>query len=164
MSDLIQNFRDEMRKISRKNPQSALDSTDRFILKFPKEASLWAFRSFLKKKLNQFESAISDIDIAIHISPNDPCNYWDRGRIYLEIQGYIQAIESFSISIDLGDKNNFDYYHESSLFFRAFCFCKLGKFQDAELDICHVRPGYSEWVDRLRSKEEIIEICKKGGF
>ena len=74
-------------------------------------ASEYRERADLAYQRQEYTEAIADYDMAIHLDPDDPQAYFNRGLVRMELQGqHEDALADFDKVIDL-NPNNADAYN-----------------------------------------------------
>jgi len=81
--------------------------------------------------------------------------------IALLSQQFDGAAAHFTRGIELSIEGTFDYYLDACRLMRAFCYCRLCKFVEAEADLRLVEYENPVWVDKLRTKSELLEACRQ---
>lgn len=114
--------------------------------------------------LKRYDEALDDSDRAISVEPEEPSNYFHKGDYLLKLGAFTEAIECFSGAIKLGEQHGFEYYDLTSRMFRAFCYCKVGRFDDALNDLNQLGESASVWIGRNISRDELVEACRKKKF
>jgi tetratricopeptide (TPR) repeat protein len=154
-----QTTREEIIYLARKNPEIALERSNALLAEFPEEVWTWALRSHVYETRGDFENSMADIDQAINIRFDEPGSHCDKARLLMQASEFENAINSFSNAIEIGKKLEFYYYDSICIFLRAFCYCKIQDFARAEADLQMVDDDMQTWIDRLRSKTELVEAC-----
>lgn len=155
-----QTIREEIIYLARKNPEVALERSNALLAEFPEEVWTWALRSHVHDTKGDFENSMSDIDQAINIRFDEPGSHCDKARLLMQATEFEAAIHSFSNAIEIGKNLEFYYYESICMFMRAFCYCKVGDFVRAEADLKMVDDDMQTWIDRLRSKTDLMEACR----
>lgn len=148
----------------RHNLSGALEMANRWIELEPHEPDAWSARSYVYGYLKDYVRALADISEAINLAPEEPCHNFSKANLAISNKDYDLAITALTMSITKGKENNFSYYEEPSYFRRAFCYCKIGDFEMAKADLLVVSDNEPSWIDKLRSKAELMEACKKRHF
>jgi len=98
-----------------------------------------------KDRENEYKERVEDCTEKIKENPRSPWNYYDRGRVYLELGQYDNAINDFNRSITI--KNNISIvYHALS---RAYI--GRGRYSDALQAIenaIRIRPSITDYYQR----------------
>lgn len=155
-----QKIRKEIILLARQQPQLALDRANNLLTEFPNEVWTWSLRSDVYHTSGDLENAISDIDQAIRIRFDEPSTHSTKARYCIQTSDFEGAILSLSNAIEIGEKLRFFYFDSWCRFNRAFCYCKVGDFGAAEKDLRAVDDDMQTWIDRLRSKAELLEACR----
>jgi tetratricopeptide (TPR) repeat protein len=155
----IQKAREEIIFLARSDAKTALEKATNLIHERPNEAWVWSIRSFVHETRNDFDSALNDINMALDINFDEPSTHFEKAGIFLKIEDYYSALVSLSDAINIGEALKFSYYDSTCRFMRALCYCKMGDFEAAEADLEKVEDDMVGWVDRLRTKAELLEAC-----
>ena len=153
---------EEMVQLARECPDEALQRSNVLIAELPNEAWPWSLRSHVQSIRGDIEAAIADIDRAILKRFDEPGSHCDRARYLIKKSDFNEAIASFSNAIKIGKDVDFLYHESLSRFMRAFCYCKIGDYKSAGDDLLLLDDDTSAWIDRLRSKAELLEACRVG--
>lgn len=148
-------------RIARRDPDLAFEKVSKIIEDQPNEYWTWLLRSYVSKIKGDLTKCKNDIDTAISIDFNQPDSHQEKAIVYLNDGNFNQAIYYFTNAIEIGEKIGTSYYESYCRFLRAFCYCKIGDFIAAELDLSMVDDEDSTWIDRLRTKAELLEACRK---
>jgi hypothetical protein len=89
----------------------------------------------------------------------EPHLYFTRGRYRFALNDNLGALEDFSKGLQLCDHWNSDYYREEILFWRAETLLRLGKKEDALIDLARVSDDFSSFPYKLRTKRELTADC-----
>jgi tetratricopeptide (TPR) repeat protein len=157
-----QKTREEIIYLTRQQPDLAIERANAIVDKLPDEAWTWSMRSYVYKATGDLEKALSDINKAIELNFVEPANHFYKAQYFIDLGNFQLAIESLDNAIKIGEKYGFPYYNQTSLFFRALCNCRIGNFDTAERDLQVVDDDMQMWVDRLRSKTELMDACRNG--
>jgi tetratricopeptide (TPR) repeat protein len=143
-----------------KNPDGALERANVLVAEMPNEIwALWV-RSGVHKARSDIDKAFADLNAAIKIKEDEPAHYFKRANIFLEIEDYENAIVEYSKCIYFGKQLQFSYFHASCKFERAYCYCRLGDFDAAKLDLVGLDDDMCNWFDRLRTKADMLRACE----
>jgi tetratricopeptide (TPR) repeat protein len=156
----IRKKREEIIYLARQSPELALERANALIAERPDEIWTWSLRSYVYETKGDFEKAFSDINKAINIEFNEPDLHFHKARYFLKLEDYYSALISFSDAINIGEDLHFSYYDGTCRFMRALCYCKIGDFEAAEPDLAKVEDYMVCWIDRLRTKAELLEACR----
>lgn len=162
MSSIIQANINQIENIARFDKDEALMQASSLIELHLDIAEVWSLRAYIYAKQRKWAQAIDDVTHAINIAPTEPVLFYDRGRYFIKIEGYIDAIHDFSEGIKFCYLCSNDYYLESLYFHRAFCYLKLKHIENSINDLSYVRDDYSTWVNGSLSKQELLVQCGKG--
>jgi tetratricopeptide (TPR) repeat protein len=141
----------------------ALSKIDSLISNYPEKSEIWRKRACLNEMRRQREAAVEDLTRAILLNPMEPDYYYTRGRIRCKLQHYEEAVADFTRTLDLCDHYKSDYYRAPAHFFRAETYVRLKKYDQARADCEHVPNGFKTWIDRMKSKEQILAECSAHG-
>lgn len=155
-----QAIREEVIYLARQKPAVALERANVLVAELPCEVWTWSLRAHVNDSIGDSENAIIDIDQAIAIQFNEPGSHCDKARYCVKNSDFEGAIYSFSNAIEIGKKLQFHYHESLSMFMRAFCYCKTGDFTSAKKDLDDLDDDMQMWIDRLRSKHELLEACR----
>lgn len=142
------------------DPDTALQRTNRLVDEMPDEAWPLQLRASVYEAKGDIEKSYHDLDLVIKIKPKEPSPYFKKAMILFNINENQQAILEFCKVIDMGKKYGFHYFENHSYFLRAFCYCRLGNFDAAKLDLELVDEETNTWTDRLWTKKELVEACR----
>jgi tetratricopeptide (TPR) repeat protein len=141
---------------------SALRLADELVRQYPHEMRAWLLRSHIHARMKAHVNAVNDITQAMEVSPiEEPCLFFDRGRYYIKLRNFQDAINDCTQGLKVCDMYQSEYYRESLHFFRACAYVQLGRKDEALADLSKVRSGYQLWVDRLVSKEMLLKECER---
>lgn len=111
-------------------------------------AATYVNRGILRSRNNEPYSALKDYNTGLHIKPNLPEAYVDRGAVYIVLNRYQEAIDDINKGIKLGtDRPHIAYYD------RAIAYKSLGKYREAYQDLRHaveLAPDFDLAIDQLR--------------
>jgi tetratricopeptide (TPR) repeat protein len=158
----VQKMREEVIFLARRQPEIAMKRANALVKEFPNEVWTWSLCAHVYDTKGEIRNAIADIDRAIEIRYQEPGTHFSRGRFYLQIKDYRNAIISFSNSINIGIELQFLYHDSISRFMRSFCYCKIGDFDSALKDLDVLDDDMESWIDQPRSKTELLDACSKG--
>lgn len=145
--------------LAKTDPEEALVCSSKLVSELPDEAWTWSLRSHVYRRLKDLDSALSDINKAIELKHNEPASHFEKSWYLIDLERFKDAIECLTTAIEIGKENDFLYYNDTCLFFRAFSYCKIGLFDKAEADLAGIDDDMHMWIDRLRSKPELIDAC-----
>lgn len=80
-----------------------IEKLNKDILQEPSSTNYY-LRGFLKIRTDDFNGALTDINKAIQLAPNDYTVFMLRGQLYQQLQEYEKAINDFNRCIDLRPK------------------------------------------------------------
>lgn len=128
----------------------------------PRVWKLWVCRAYVNDCRGDQASAVKDITRAIVLAPTEPDNVFTRGRYFLQLGRYDEAVEDFTITLRLCDTFNCDYYRAPAHFARADALIRLREYERAQDDLSNVPDGHRAWTDTVRTKEELLALCLRG--
>jgi tetratricopeptide (TPR) repeat protein len=163
VSDDLEDLRLKVIFTARRNLKEAKLEASRLIENFPESGLSWGVRSYVNQKMGLIGEALKDAGMAISVQPNEPGNHFRIAGIFVDEQRFVDAISHLTLSISIGEKHQFNYYEATSRMFLAFCYCKLGDFESAKSELGQVTDNSPIWIDRLWSKQELIDVCKRRG-
>lgn len=140
--------------------EAAFVQINELIALYPNDPEVWSLRSSLYAKAKNYDEALSNISKAIEISPEEASFHTQRGRYHFRLGNDLIAVKDFSdalLTYNRGDISLIQHIY----FFRAESFIKLGKKQEALLDISHIPDNFQIWTFKLRSKADLIADCDK---
>lgn len=129
------------------------------VKQYPDEMRVWLLRSHLHNLDENYKDAIGDLTRAIEINPMEPHLFYTRGTCRFAQADYEGAVNDFSKGLALCDYHSSDYYRGELYFWRAESLLKLGRKQDALLDLAHVGEDQTSWTDKLRTKSDLLRDC-----
>ena len=132
---------------------------DTLVARYPNEMEAWSLRGHLHARNHNYLEAIANVTRAIDVNLLEPSLFFDRGRYELALGKQESAAKDFSKGLELCDQHNDSYYRESLHFFRAEALIRLGRKREAVEDLAHVRADFKMWIDRLRSKADLLADC-----
>lgn len=141
------------------DPDTALQRTNRFVAELPEEAWPLQLRASVYEAKGDIQKAYNDLDAVIKIKPKEPSPYFKKAIILFNLEKNQQAILELGKVIDIGKRYNFRYFENHSYFLRAFCYCRIGNFDAAKLDLELVDEETNTWTDRLWTKKELVKAC-----
>jgi tetratricopeptide (TPR) repeat protein len=140
----------------------ALTQLDKLIEAYPREPRVLASRAFVFSHQGSRGKAVLDWSQAISLSKTEPHYYYMRGIELFALKKYEDAVLDFSKVIELCDFHSSDYYRLGALFFRADAQVHLGNFALAKHDCMLIPDKMRTWTDGIRTKEDILDECKRG--
>ncbi|MBA4155714.1 tetratricopeptide repeat protein [Flavobacterium sp.] len=118
---------------------------------------LYKKRYHIYLKMGQWEDALKDMDIVLNFIPQEPADFFNRGRTYLRLNYLQKSYDDLTKAIELGNYYQDHYYTEMTYFFRAECQLRLGRFDEALSDCEHVRPDMQTFIHpKIKSKDDIV--------
>lgn len=136
-----------------------MELIDAVILQNPTAAIAWASRAYVNGRRGFLEFAICDWSKAITFCGNEPHYFYMRGIDYFNLRKYIEAINDFTMVIEICDSHKNTYYKEPAYFFRADAYVRIKNFEKAKADCIHVSDEFTTWTDRKRCKADILADC-----
>ncbi len=155
-----QKIKQDIIYLARNNSQLALERANKLVKEWPDKVWVWWLRSDVYEIIGDFKNAMSDVDYAINKWPDEIGGHFKKAGYLVKISDYEGAVYYFSNAIEIGSKLEWYYYDSASRFKRAFCYCKIGQFEAAELDLEKVDDDTMAWIDCLRTKAELLEACR----
>ena len=146
--------------LARVDPASALDFTLSIVDKYPFYQQSWSSLSYIYIVLKDYNRSVIAMEKAVEIDPGDLGNVFGLGEAYLNALLYQEAIDSFTECISLSENSDNKSFLDASLFARGFCRYKLRYFDQAAEDLILVRDEGPVWFDKLRTKNELLELCQ----
>lgn len=128
---------------------------------YPRRPQVYSVLAYVHSRAGHIRKAISDISEAIAINSEEPAYFFNRGRYYLESGQDQRSIDDFSRVLELCSRYNDRYYETTAYFYRAEAYVRSGYFERAKADCAHVSDGFRVWIDRIRTKEDILADCER---
>lgn len=112
--------------------------------------------SSIKHKYNDYSGALFDIKKAIEITPNDYTLHFLSGTLYSSLKNDIKAIESYTESIKIKNKN------PDSFYYRGLSEIRNGQFNKGLQDLEYSKQQYLEQkkYDKYKKTSMTIEDLK----
>ncbi|QUL36892.1 tetratricopeptide repeat protein [Erythrobacter sp. JK5] len=147
---------------AKSDPEFALNEAEN-ILKDHKEYALsWHARSYVYLVMGKYEKAAHDIRQAILIEPNKPRGYLKADRIEIKQKNFERAAAHFGQIIECDNKEHRERFIDEALFFRAYYFTHLKRFDAALNDLERIESVEEIWIDGLQTKNDLILDCRRG--
>jgi tetratricopeptide (TPR) repeat protein len=146
--------------------RAAMSAADKLVERLPDEKRAWSYRAHLHRVAHEYSLAISDLTAAIRIrthDSNEPYLYFFRGACLLRVERLEDALEDFTAGLGFCDLYKDDYYRETLVFFRAYTLIRLGRASMALRDLENVDESFSFWIDKLRTKADLLRACTDSG-
>jgi tetratricopeptide (TPR) repeat protein len=143
------------------NYDQALEICNDYIAEHPRERLGYKERSYIFERMKNWEAAIEDTTTLIRLGPEEPGDYFTRGRWKVMLDEYHSAIQDFTKAIAVDKAFNLIYYTDACLFFRAFCQLQIGEFEKAIADCSSLEDGFLLWIKGLVTKEDIVSEAKR---
>jgi tetratricopeptide (TPR) repeat protein len=124
--------------VKRQDSHGAMLLANELVKQYPNEIKAWSLRAYLHERNENYTEAVADLTRAIDINALEPHFLYSRGRYYFGLGDDQSAVNDFSKGLVLCDYHNSDYYREELHFWRAEALLRLGKRQEALLDIACV--------------------------
>ncbi len=140
----------------------ALHSLDSLEKEHPEDASINASKAYVNALEGTYESALLEWTKAIAKCDKEPHFFCMRGEIFTRLGRYQEAVNDFTKVLDLCDLYASDYYKTPAYFRRADAFVRSGRYAEARRDCAFVPDGEVVWLDKRRTKEEILAECDQG--
>ncbi len=136
----------EIKKLSEKEDyETALAICDEILSQDPTDGSTLREKSFALIGIGQVEMAVAILS-TLSASTNEPSDYFDLARANMRIGNHFDAIKALDHAIEIGDKEDFDYYLSSALFLRAFSLIEVNEKSRALDDITRLPDDMRFWV------------------
>ena len=147
-----------MRRVLERKYSEALGICDWLIDEPDTAVAGYRERSTVKELMGEVEAAIADLKKVVESGSVEPADFHALGILLLKSGDAVAAVESFSRAIDFGVQQDFNYYTNSSLLFRAEALLKLTDYDTALKDASRLPQSYEAHVvgQEMRSKEKII--------
>lgn len=84
------------------------------ITEFPENPALWSNRGNTRASLNQFDAALTDLNEAVRLAPDEVDPYINRGAILEQKQQFQAAIEDYNKVIDLNPNEAIAYHNRGN--------------------------------------------------
>lgn len=149
-------------EIARHDIGLALAESEKLIADYGDQARSWYARAYVNRRLKKLDAAITDINRAIKIEPNQPRGYNTAAEIQIDAGNFSSAVDYLSIVIDREDMNYRDRFLSEALTFRAFAYMNLGEFAAALDDLSSVELSGPIWLGALYTKEDLVSECEIG--
>lgn len=140
---------------------TAVDQAARLAERYPAAPKVWCLLAFSKARMGDLAEAVRSMSRAIELSSPDPGMFFDRGRYELKQANYQRALADFDQAIAVSEKQQNEYYRESLYFLRADVLLKLGRRNDAKVDLSKVRDNFTLWTTELRTKAALLAECER---
>jgi len=109
-----------------KTLELALEAIDRAIELNPYRGYYYVKKAVFHKDLKEYEKAISTHKEKIEKFYDNEMTYFILAKLYLELERYLEAVETYSRLLEIKPVNNFAYnYH------RGLCYAELGEYEKA---------------------------------
>ena len=118
------------------NQELAVDSKNYDILRA---------RASILMLTNEMEKAVEDLLLLVSES-GEPSDYYDLARAQINNEDFISAITTLDKLLEIGKRENFDYYDSSAHFFRAFALIETGQKRAALDDIELLESDMQLWI------------------
>jgi tetratricopeptide (TPR) repeat protein len=155
----VQKIRKDILAMAYDDPDVALERMNMLVAEMPGELWVLQLRASVHEVKGDVEKAFEDLDEVIKIRPSEPSPYFKKAGIYVDVEKYGEAISEFTKTINLGKNIKFSYFNGYSYLMRAFCYCKIGDFESARLDLDYIDDDMHMWTDPFWTKEDIVKAC-----
>jgi tetratricopeptide (TPR) repeat protein len=139
---------------------TAFERCSQLINENPRSDWPYSLRSYVNTRLGKYEEGLSDIEMAIKISPENPINYLKKASYLSSQNNFLEAIVSYSDCIEFDRKSKLYYFETFCLLERAFCYCKIAEFERAEEDLLKLDDDMQTWSGRIWTKADLLEACR----
>ncbi len=114
-------------------------------------------RATVFEQMGEMQKSISDLRELIAMDMGEPADLHQLGILVLSFGSAREAVDLFSKTVEVGTKENFHYYTNSSYLHRAEAFLRLGDYAAAEADCAKLPDGYKTYMAGvgMRTKEQI---------
>ena len=138
--------------------EEALALCDSLIANSQTQAAGYRERAEVRLAMALPEEAVKDLYELISLDSAEPADHYNLGISLLKTKKPKEAVAAFSEAIELGEKEQFDYYTNSSLMHRAEAYLQLSKWREAEADCLRVPQGYSSFLPGLgvKTREQML--------
>lgn len=145
----MQELRDQVDKANslskKKEYEKAIEICNDIIKNHPEYLEALRKRATIYARMGKLEYAINDITDVIEKIPDEPSYYFSRGRWNLYACNNREAIKDFN-SVLLLDKESGNYFSETTYFFRAVAYLRLGEKGKAQEDCEKVEDGFEVFI------------------
>ena len=93
------------------------------------------------------EEAINDFDKAVELDTENPIIYSNRGLVKRKQENFVEAIEDYALELNYGPDNNIKALNN-----RAYCYAKIGQFEQAIDDYASVIDVDSKNIHALHNR------------
>ena len=93
------------------------------------------------------EEAIEDFNKAVELDPHNPIIYSNRGLVKRKQENFIEAIEDYTLELNYGPDKNIKAFNN-----RAYCYAKIGQFEQAIDDYSNVIEIDSKNIHALHNR------------
>jgi uncharacterized protein YacL (UPF0231 family) len=157
-SELDAVLRTVVRRVLERKYSEALGICDWLIEDSATAVAGYRERSTVKELMGDSKAAIADLYKVIESGTVEPADFHALGILLLKNGDTVAAVENFTLAIDHGVQQKFNYYKDSSLLFRAEAFLKLTEYENALKDASNLPESYVVHVSGqgMRSREAII--------
>jgi len=136
----------EIKRLSEKEDyKTAIAICDEILSQDPTDHATLREKSSALIGIGQVEMAV-DILSSLSTSTDEPSDYFDLARANMRLGKHFDAIEALDHVIEIGGKEDFDYYLSSALFLRAFSLIEVNEKSRALDDITLLPDDMRFWV------------------
>lgn len=162
MGDYDEALDQQITKISRFEPRQALSLAQELVRIYPNERRAWASLAYVYEVMKDFQNALTALESAEKVAPDDPVSHFSIGRIHIDLMNYDDATRFFSRSIELSEIFTSDYYLGASRLLRSYCYCMVKKFSEAQRDLDRLDGSESWWIGKIVTKRTLENMCLEG--
>lgn len=112
-----------------------------------KNAVYWHNRACCYRNMGLLEEAINDFDKAVELDTENPIIYSNRGLVKRKQENFVEAIEDYALELNYGPDNNIKALNN-----RAYCYAKIGQFEQAIDDYASVIDVDSKNIHALHNR------------
>jgi tetratricopeptide (TPR) repeat protein len=139
---------------------NAMSLADDLIERFPYKIEGWCWRAFLHSYNNNYGQAVADISRVMDIDPK-PHLFHTRGEYYFKLGNYQAAANDFSKLLDSEHYRDSEVYRKMIHFWRAESLLRLGKKQEALLEVAKIPEDGRTFTYKLRTRADLLADCEK---
>ena len=174
MTPSVDNLIAKAKELARKDEdEGAMALANELAARYPNEMKVWSLRAYLYGRSGNYAEAVADFTRAIEINATESGEltldkgvltavdlHFNRGADSFALGDNQSAVDDFTKGLDLCDRYGSDDYRETLLFWRAEARLRLGKKQEAILDLAGVRDDFKFWTYKLRTKADLLADCR----
>jgi len=152
--------------------EEAMALANALVEEFPMESEVWKLRADLYDEGGFTSEAISDLDCALDLSPQERMYLFRRAFDHLQLGHWGEVVADCTrglevtaargcagLAEDEALKN--EYYSDSFLSLRAEALLSLGRKAEAKADLILLNAWEGGmWTNQLRTKGEMLKLCE----